>query len=353
MNNKPRFFEISLLNVFLCLSVIFIHVSSKPITVLDVNSMGYLAAFIPWRLASFVVYGFIFLSGCKLLLSKSNNFSYGKFLVSRLVSIVIPYIIWVFIYYIYFWHNNYFAFKFTDLIRYIFIGDLVSHFYFIIIIVQFYLLAPLWIKLVKKINESIALPVSLILTVILGANLPDILNIAAPNYIFPYADRVFTTYLFYWTAGCYAGLYYEKFKAQLLANRIFIAVFFAVSAAGNVYFSYLKFTGRSYISWLDNIHTMYCMSAILFFFTAAVSLNKSLMIGVINKIDRVSYSIYLGHCLIIFIADDILLKFVPGLPMKASYPIRIFAVYTVVILAALIWYHLKNFLSAKIPVRPK
>ena len=317
MEPKKRFFEISLLNVFLCMLVIFIHVSSAPISNLDKTSWQYLIVYIPWRLSAFAVYGFIFLSGFKLLLTKSDNFHYGKFLLGRLLSIVIPYIIWVVIYYIYFcFHRNYFPFRIMDLLRYIFVGDLVGHFYFIIIIVQFYLLAPVWIWLVKRINGALFISFSLILTIIFYQTFIG----------FVYNDRVFTTYLVYWVAGCYAGLYYEKFKKILQNNRVFITVIFIVSAVLNVVFKY------------ENIHILYCMSAILFFFMTAQYIKE---IKFINKIDKVSYGIYLSHCLFIFIVDE----FTAGLSTLSSYLIRIFTVYIVTIFSLLLTNKIKGMIK--------
>ena len=339
--NRPRFFEISLLNVFLCLLVIFIHVSSKPVTTLDKNSLSYLAIMLPWRLSSFVVYGFIFLSGLKLLMTKSDGFSYRKFLLGRFFSIAVPYILWVFIYYIYFCLKNYFPFRLVDLVRYIFVGDLVGHFYFVITIIQFYILAPLWIRLTKKINGALLITFSLILTLILAQNLPDIVALFDPDFHFLYTDRIFTTYLFYWVAGCCAGLNYEKFKESLRHNRTFIAICFAASCAANAFLSYLSLSEKKHIPWLENVHVVYTMSAVLFFFTLALWLTQklpqnSVPVRLINNVDKVSYGIYLSHCLILFMTDDLLSK-IKSLPMGASFLIRLFVVCAAAISACLFW----------------
>lgn len=347
-NNKPRLFEISLLNVFLCILVIFIHISSKPISLVNKDSLQYLALMIPWRLSAFVVYGFIFLSGFKLMLTKHDNFSYSKFLSKRAFSIVIPYILWVLIYYLYFcFIEKYFPFKFNDLLGYTLRGNLVAHFYFIITIIQFYFTAPLWIKLVKKTNVTLCILFSFAVMLIMSRNLPSIIGFFNPNYTFKYNDRIFTTYLFYWVAGCYVGQNYEKFKEILRNNRVFITIFFIVSAFLNAFFSYYSFSGKKYISYLEDFHLMYCVSAILFFFMLSINLtseksplNTGLVGKFIKSVDKVSYSVYLCHILIIYITDYILKRFAET-SLLTNYIIRIIIVYTVSICGCLLWHKIR------------
>ena len=98
--------ELSLLNIVLCMLVIYIHVSSVPVSQLQKGSWQFAVIVILWRLSAFVVPGFIFLSGLKLFLNKSQHIAYGNFYLRRLMTIVIPYILWVVIYYLYFVYNN-------------------------------------------------------------------------------------------------------------------------------------------------------------------------------------------------------------------------------------------------------
>lgn len=362
---KPRIFELSLLNVVFCMLVVFIHISSKTISTLDKDRWQYLVVMIPWRLSAFVVQGFIFLSGLKLFLTKSKNINYGKFYINRLLYIILPYILWVFVYYIYFYRHNYFPFNLFDFFRYVFIGDLVSHFYFIIIITQFYLLTPLWIKLIKKFDNVILIILSLMITIILGRNLPDIITLFFTDFSFQYTDRIFTTYLIYWIAGCYAGLYYEKFKEILHKNRMLISITFLIVSLCNIILSYLTFSGKRNIYWLEDIHFMYCICAILFFFTIAllfvpqdnsnrerISKIKNRFIRLINSIDKISYEIYLSHCLLIFIIDDFLTRF-PEMSLGGKYFIKLFTVYTITICILLLWNNIKKRIGSRVLNRVK
>ena len=340
--------EISLLNVFLCMLVIFIHVSSVPVSSLLKNSWQYGAVLVPWRLSAFAVQGFIFLSALKLFINHSEKISYGKFYLSRLTKIVLPYLLWVLIYDIYFVSNGYFSFSFTDLLNDCLVGNLVSHFYFIIIIVQFYLLVPLWRLMVKKADCMIALIVSVMLTLILGQHLPEIISLFLRDFSFAYNDRIFTTYLLYWVAGCYAGLYYEKFKEILVNQRGLISVLFVCAAAGDAVLSRLSFSGKIFIGWLENLHVLYCICAILFFFSIALMFSEKKAAGsrFVQLFDRSSYNIYLVHPLIIFIVNGMLAC--AGITsIFTGYMIRIAVTYTAAISLCMLWSCIKNKVSVR------
>ena len=366
---KKRYFEISALGVFLCVLVVFIHVASAPLNALDSKSWQYVAIMIPRRGFAFVVQGFIFLSGLKLFLSENKTFSYGKYLLKRFKHIILPYIIWVVIYYVYFaYYRRYFPFRIKDLLAYIYTGDLVSPFYYIIIIAQFYLLAPLWRRIIAAANPVILTAFSVMITVISWKYLPGVISALFPGSAFAYSDRVFTSYLIFWIAGCFAGRQYERFKKILHENRTLIRAGFVISLVFYLYLCYLRFSLLRNITFLDDVRIMYCMSAILFFFLAAVRLSgkaygntapgntapgntapgntapgniASRAIKMIHGADRISYSIYLAHCLVIFELDRIL-EIYADLPVKFSFPLRLLIVYAVTILASLLWNKLKS-----------
>ena len=96
---QKRLSELSYMNLFYCVLVVFIHVSSEPVTTLERSSLQYFAVMIPWRLSAFVVQGFIFLSGVKLFLNMREPFDTVAFWCKRVKSIILPYILWVLIYY--------------------------------------------------------------------------------------------------------------------------------------------------------------------------------------------------------------------------------------------------------------
>ena len=128
---KRRLPELTYMNVLFTLMVISVHILSEAVTTLDRQSVQYFAVYTPWKLFQFVTQGFVFLSGVKLFISSRTGT--GRFYLGRLKRVVLPYVLWVAVYYAYFVQIGYFGFDFLQLIRYIFVGDLSAQFYFVII----------------------------------------------------------------------------------------------------------------------------------------------------------------------------------------------------------------------------
>lgn len=340
--------ELSYLNILFCLLVIFIHVTSNPIATLNKTSWQYAVVFFPWRLSAFVVQGFLFLSGLKLFLNHPNGFHYKSLYVSRLKRIFIPYILWVVAYYIYFVRKNYFGFDVNDLLVYICNGTLVSPFYYVIILFQFYILAPLWRRMVCAVSPIFMLVFSTVITILLGQNLPQILAMLNCDFIFQYNDRIFTTYLIYWVAGCYAGANYDLFKMALRKNRVFLTVIFVICTALNASFSFISFSGIQYVPWLETIHFCYCISAILFFFSISLAVAEQgrPMCRLLSGIDKASYSIFLFHCFVINIVNDCMTYF-HITNVAATYLLRMITVFPITITLCLAWNRLCALIQSR------
>lgn len=301
--------ELAYMNIFCALLVIFIHCASIGISELDKSSDLFRMFFVPWRLSSFVVPAFIFLSGVKMFLGgKDRKINYFKFYLGRVTRVILPYMLWVSVFYVYFVSRDYFDFSWNMLFSAWLKGDLVGHFYFVIIIVQFYLLMPLWRWALKHINPALGSIAALIISIVFGYNLVHILSVCFPEFTFKYEDVVFTKYLAYWVLGCYVGLNYEAFKAYVCRSKLFITLLFIISGFLDVTLAYVTY-GQVAL-WMDNVHLMYCMSAVLFFFMlfSFISQYKTSMSRAAKIFDAQSYNIYLSHCLIILWLNDVLVS---------------------------------------------
>jgi peptidoglycan/LPS O-acetylase OafA/YrhL len=330
--------EISFLNVLFCLLVIFAHVTANPISTLQKDSWQYAVVFFPWRSSVFVVQGFIFLSGLKLFINNKNGINYRKFYGSRFTKIVVPYLIWNIVYYAYFIREGYFSFSLADLLKYIMSGALAGPFYSIIIIVQFYALAPLWQKMIRKVDPILPLVFSAVITLFLGQNLSRIISLFNSDYVFQYSDRVFTTYLFCWIAGCYAGARYEEAKRMIKANKAFITAVFIIFAVADEILSYISISGIRYLPWLEDIHYCYCISAVLFFFTlfSVIAERKERACKLVLEIDKATYYIFLSHALVINIVNNAM-RDMGVKSVSATYIIRIITVYPITIGLCILW----------------
>ncbi|MCD8036841.1 MAG: acyltransferase [Clostridiales bacterium] len=296
--------EIDFANVVLCLIVIFAHIISRAVSSLDHTSVQFAVVFIPSRLCTFAVPGFIFLSAMKYFMKYSDKpLDYGSFLKSRIKYVVLPYVLWNVIYYLALIPLGFFVFYPAELIKYIFVGNMISHFYFVVAIVQFYLLMPFWLWLVNKVSGKILIPVSLVIMILFGQYL---------GAGFRYNDRIFLKYIFYWICGCYAGKYSDRFWSFIKKYSKVIAAVFLLAAGTDGILTWINASGMKFIPQLENIHIFYCSVAILFLFSIAMWKSTKIVdnpiFGIIN---RQSYYIYLSHCLTLYYSDWFVDRFLP------------------------------------------
>lgn len=289
--------ELSLLNIGMCLAVIFIHIASWTLPSMDKASVKFVGLMVPWRLSAFVVQGFLFLSGVKLFASQ-KPFHYGKFLFGRLKTILLPYLLWVCAYYAYFIAIGWYKFSMRDLVEYIFLGTLCSHFYFIVTIVQFYLLLPLFRWLLQHVNVWLLCGGAVLLTVLFKLCVH-----------FPYDDRVFPAYLCYFVIGAAVGKHYDAVLARLRRLLLPLGISLATLGFFDALFTYRAQVKGATYPYFEALHLGYCLSAI-FFWTAllAKAAQSKPLPRLLALCDRSSYGMYLSHVLFIYIANDLLYR---------------------------------------------
>lgn len=286
------------MNIAMCVLVIFIHIASWTLPDMDRSSAKYVALMLPWRLSAFVVQGFLFLSGVKLF-SLKKPFGYPEFIKGRFLKVYLPYVLWVFVYYAFFIYLGWYKFSFEHLGIYILLGTLCSHFYYIIIAMQFYLLMPLFKWLVSKINGIWLCVVSVVITAAVKAFVH-----------FTYDDRVFFTYLCYFVIGAVVGANYEKAKVLLKKYAYIVFALFFAFAFLDGYFTYRAEVKGMWLRYFEVLHLFYCLSAILSLYLISLYIfEKREMPKILSLIDRSTFGIYLSHVLFIYVANNLLYRF--------------------------------------------
>ena len=352
-SRRQKINELGFLSAILCMFVIFIHISSQGIDSLSRSSIQHGTLFFFWRFCQFVVQGFIFLSAIKISMKyKDKKFTtseYISFIKNRFLVIFFPYVIWVMVYYIAFCIAGYFPFNFLDYIRYVFIGDLSAQFYFIIIIMQFYLLFPLWLNYAKKIKPVIGIILSFIITFLFVYYFCDLIfYISSGSIDFLYNDRIFTSYFCFFIMGCYVGLYYEKFKKMVTNYKNIIAVLFLITLVINTKISYDQFLGVKDYYIFGISHMIYCTFAILFWFLVCSYIDnfKNKFTKLLNIINDGSYYTYLSHCLIIIILNWSL-RHIGIYNIKVAFIINVILVYSVSITGSYLYIKFKKKILKK------
>lgn len=328
--------ELSVCNVVFAILVIFIHAIAEPAAGYDKNSLLYFLALGAWRLSSFVVQGYIFLSGVKLFLHSKKE-SAGAFYLGRLRRVVLPYIAACCLFALYGILTGTMALTPGSFLTGLFTGRLCGHFYYVILIVQFYLLTPLWQKCIRKTDPVLGCLTALMVMAICKIYMPDLLQFLTGR---PFTGNslLFTSYLFYFLAGTYCGLVYDRFRIFLDRHRPSLLVTWGILGIINWIFLWMQYRGVYYAPWLELFHVLYCMYAIL----GSLSLGylwrekKLFQTKFFRLADKWSYHVYLLHPLVIFLGDSVFHKI--GLQsLTVRFLLRAVLVYGCMALLVWLW----------------
>ncbi len=304
--SESRRHEITVCSVLLCLCVLFIHGASGLIKANDVSRPVYYAVSVIWRMCGVGAQGFIFLAALRFTLSASREGkkkSVPAYYLSRFLRIVPLYLVWSAIYYAYSVFAEGTEFSISDFFRLTLLGDTASHLYYVTVILQFALIAPLSLLIRKKLPSSVILPASVLLTSVFGDHLTDLIYVAFPSVsAFNYSDRVFTSFLIFWSAGCCAGAAYDRFCKFLDNSKAFIFCAFAFTAVldlGAMYFNHVLKDSWRQIWSVKQIQTLYVLSAILMLMMLSrmIVKNRTEAPVFFQKAELAGYFIYLSHLL--------------------------------------------------------
>jgi len=331
--------ELSWLNVAFCALVIWSHSSSYALTHLSTASWQYALMYSLQRICFVSVYGFFFLSGVKLTLSRKKPPPPLTFWAKRGKGILLPYCLAVAVYYV--WFSlilRYFPPSLPDYLGYLVRGDLSAPFYFTVALAQFILLAPLLRALAENCSAILLIPAALIVTLISTLYFNDVLHVFAPGVNFAYSDRIFTTYLVYYLAGCCAGRRYDDFLDMLEHNKRFLTVMTAGLAVLDVVLCWLSYTGRRSTPFTCLTAVLFQLSAVLFSFLLAVRLPRQ-MPKWLADIDRAAFLIYLYHSLALS-GMDTLLSWLGITKVSAVFVLRASFAYLATPIACISWQRL-------------
>jgi peptidoglycan/LPS O-acetylase OafA/YrhL len=270
-------------------------------------------------------------SGIKFAHTYSEgNFSYFSFLKRRITKIYIPYLIIAALYYLYFvFHRHYFDFNWAIFGRHMLLGTIAAPFYFIIVIMQLYILAPLTLGFCKNI------------TPVFGIFLAGIITILSKYLMlsFKYTDRIFLVYFVYWIIGCYLGINFtmnlEKLR-RIKLPLVFLGCIFTV-----------LYPVTAYLEFLGIFHSFYT-EILKILFAAFASVMWLLIMPKYHHegadiLSPATFYIYLIHCLVIFETECIMQKMnITSTPQR--FFIIFFATYIISITLSVLYAHLKSML---------
>lgn len=329
---RRKITEISVFEFFMCIFVISIHLLSEGVDAFPKWSVPSITFLSLTKLMTFAVPGFVFTSAIKLFYKYSERkFNYFRFMADRFLRICIPYILVVCLYYVVFVYvldlDGFHRFDIQELMGFILRGDISAQFYFVLLIVQLYLLMPIWIlasRIKSNIFHVVFIVCAFVITVLSrlyfpqwseavlqalkNTNLPFFKDITIPTKIVlaTYTNKAFTSYLIFWLTGMYIGINYEKFAEMIMSAKPIIYIGWLILAVSHCILSYMQFGGLIKYSFDSIIVVLFCFFSIFGFYIYTSNLTYSLEQmgkGFLTSIANASYDIYLIHCLVITVVN--------------------------------------------------
>lgn len=310
------------------MGVILIHITATGVTDYARGSTANIIMIILNRSLQYVTPLFIFLSGVTSFYSMGNKkFNYFDFVKKRVTKIFVPYFIWCVVYYLSYVAIGYYDFNILQFTKKLMAGSLSYHLYFVIIIIQLYILAPVFYYSLKNTKNKIAL---LAIAAVVTALCIEFIR-------FKLSNRIFLKYMFFYMLGIYVSLEYKNYTSWLKKHSIAISVINTAACISyilayyynNIYYSYIWFT--------------FCTTSILFINLVCLVLSEKAcgIYSFIKLFGQSSYYIYLIHPLIL----TALIKaaeYYSITSVTARLIIYTIIVIPVTVTVSLLYSHLKN-----------
>ena len=150
---KPYLKSIEYIRGVSMLGVVAIHIGSQYLVNNPTPNFHLVALFEIVSRFSVPIFFFISAFGLFYKLDLSAPFDYKNFLRRRFKAVLFPYLIWSVIYFTH--DNNFFEYGLPDcgyVVEVFFFGLAKYQLYFLVILVWFYLLMPLWIKIIRSLT---------------------------------------------------------------------------------------------------------------------------------------------------------------------------------------------------------
>ncbi len=362
---KPYLASIEYIRGVAMLGVVAIHVGSQYLLNPTPN-IHLVALFEIVSRFSVPIFFFVSAFGLFYRMELSEPFEYGKFLRRRFKAVLIPYLLWSTFYFV---HDNWLAgYELLPDFDYgaeiLFFGLAKYHLYFMVILIWFYLLMPLWIFLVKRMS-----PAKLILLLVAQVSFdfwssysPEIwqvinslengswLQLALKWRLNWFVGH----YVFIFVLGGILGVHSEKFFAWCSSHKKIVgATFFVAPATLLGYYYELIFVQK--FSPLEAVNTAHQLSPAGIFYTIAASIFlftlfqfgslNSLTKKFLSLLGKNSYFVYLAHPLTITYLSLWLGKL--GLIMTATNALIFYVAVVAVTLAISVIFNLLSFGSER------
>ena len=315
---KPRLAAIEYSRGISMMGVIGIHVGSQYLANTAANA-DLIALFEVATRFSVPIFFFISAFGLFYNLDLTAPFDFRDFMKRRFKTVLVPYLVWSFLYLL---HDGWlYGVGFPDplhLIVLLFFGNAKYQLYFLVILLWFYLLMPLWIWMVRHAGKA---SLTLLLLAQIGFDYWSSFSTGFNLFVYGLPDgsilKPFLMYrLNYWVMhyvfifvlGGYLAVHIDAFMNFMKKHALGITTFFWVSFAAlmGYYYKLIDKTGYTPLEAINTAHQLcpagifYTIAASLFFFMVFTYQSyPGFLNPLLHQLGRHSYFAYLAHPLAI------------------------------------------------------
>lgn len=341
MEKKAKLEEIEALRGVAFLAVVLQHAIGGLFAQPGLSSLSVSLGTTFLGLIRFAVPLFVFITGVVLFYNYDRSFQYGRFLKRRGQQVILPYLFWTLFYYV--WvsvlSGGAVFGNWGDLLHVLelaFTGKASYHLWFMVMIIPFYLLFPVFrLLLAGKRPASANLAVAL---AFLAGNLFLVYALSKGYFqsnqpilhtIYRYLDRNFLFWTFYFVLGGIAGLYYERWKKAMrslwgisLAVTVLFLIYIGVKIWGiNEGESAGNYLTSSYVTGPLKPLMMLAILAIIpaLFYAVQRLVSRPSKVGIaLNAIGKYSFGAYLVHAFILRYTNLLALNYLGSLGVYAQ-----------------------------------
>lgn len=333
--SKKRYEELDILRGLAITGVILIHVTT------DLVENIPLALFLN-QISRFAVPGFLFLSGIGLTLANKLNQGYLNFLIDRFTPYFGQYLIWSLIYYLF----SSETFNGIEFIINFLLGTNYYHLYYVPIIIVFYLLYPLLLKIGRSLS---GLFVTFLITLT-----NYLISIFYNVEILSVNQNIFN-WLFYFVLGiwfaqnCSQKIDFLKQNRKLITGLFISAILVSFSTS---FYMIDTSTVDIDLATTSMRPSIILFSISVFLFIMSINWRIQTIKKSIIYLSKYSYGMYLSHAFILALFRTRYLRFVSNSFSAYIYILIGFIVgFSLSILYSKMWTILSDHISKKIRTR--
>lgn len=334
-HKRPYLYEIDLIRSITVFSVVTIHTFAYTSSLIEGELPKQMFSLVN-HLLHYNREMFMFITAFVLTyVYYDRQFSVKRFWFKRLLYVLVPYVLWSFIYVKY----NYPTLTGADYLKTSFFSLLTGgasfQLYYVLLALQFYFIFPYFLFFIKKIARKPWLSLGISLSVQLLFLQIDYMYIQsgivkskAWDLLFEFQNRIVLIYQFFFFFGGFTAIYEEKVRQILTMYGRFIPyVFLAIFTVYTV-LSFWQIQTYSSVSYATSVLqpsvVLYSIAVIcLFFWLSFLWAKKRHGYRLVKTISDTSFGVYLVHVMIISLTMRYLL---PLLPSGIPIPIQIVAI---------------------------